>query len=343
MSLYIVPFVASFLLSVALLALAVFSSGKFLPKIRDEKGRLHKRISRFGGIALILTFLAVVVMDAHLSVTPQLLGLLVGAILVLIVGSWDDLVPLPWGAQLLFQVALGSLIFLFGMRAWVVTNPFGEPIFLRPEEWIFPSFLIGLLWTVLVMNAVNWADGVDGLLGGVSAVAFSTIFLVALRPDVNQPTVAILAAISVGLSLGFLMFNIPPARIIAGTAGSFFVGFLITALSLFAGAKIATALLVLSVPVLDAIFVIRGRIRAGVSPFRGGDSRHLHDRLREIGWSDRRIALSYTAVSAVAAIAALSLPALGKLFFLVALSLAFIFFVAAVERKLGHRPNACKV
>lgn len=339
MSLYFLPFAFAFLLSVALLALAVFLSRKFLPKVRDEKGRLHKHISRFGGVALVLAFIATVVVNRDLEITPQLVGLLVGSILVLFVGSWDDLVPLPWAAQLLFQVALGSLIFLFGMRAWVVTNPFGEPFFLRPEEWMLPSLLIGLLWTVLVMNAVNWADGVDGLLGGVAAVAFATIFLVALRPDVNQPTVAILSAICVGFSVGFLLFNMPPARIIAGTTGAFFVGFLITALSLFAGAKIATALLVLSVPVLDALFVVRGRIRAGASPFRGGDARHLHDRLREVGWSDRRIAFSYTAVSAVAALAALSLPALGKLFFLLALSLAFVFFAASVERKVGSRSN----
>lgn len=336
---FFLPFALAFLFSVALLAFAVFLSGKFLPDVRDEKGRLHKRISRFGGVALVLSFLAAVAMNGDIEISPQLIGLLVGAVLVLFVGSWDDLVPLPWIAQMLFQVVLGSLIFLFGMRAWVVTNPFGEPLFLRPEEWALPSFLIGLLWTVLVMNAVNWADGVDGLLGGVALVAFSAIFLVSLRPDVNQPAVAVLAAILVGLSLGFLLFNVPPARIIAGTAGAFFIGFMIAALSLFAGAKIATALLVLSVPVLDALFVVRGRIRDGVSPFRGGDARHLHDKLRETGWSDRRIAFSYAAVSAVAAIAALSLPTLGKLSFLLALSLSFVFFVISVERKIGRRPS----
>jgi len=336
---FFLPFALSFLLSVGLLALTVFLSGKFLPKVRDEKERLHKCISRFGGVAFVLAFVATVVVNRDLEITSQLVGLLVGSILVLFVGSWDDLVPLPWSTQLLFQVALGTLLFLFDMRAWVVTNPFGEPFFLRPEEWVLPSLLIGLLWTVLVMNAVNWADGVDGLLGGVATVAFVTIFLVALRPDVNQPTVAILSAICVGFSVGFLLFNLSPARIIAGTTGAFFVGFLITALSLFAGAKIATALLVLSVPVLDALFVVRGRIRAGASPFRGGDARHLHDRLRETGWSDRRIVFSYTAVSVVAAAAALSLPALGKLFFLLSLSLAFIFFATSVERKAGSRLN----
>lgn len=339
---FFLPFALSFLLSVAFLSSVTFLSGKFLPWVRDEAGRTHKRISRFGGVALVLAFVSAVVANTDLEITPQLTGLLLGASFILVVGFLDDVTPVSWTTQLLFQVGLGALIFLFGMRAWVLTNPFGDPIFLRPEQWPIPSLLIGILWTVLVMNAVNWADGVDGLLGSVATVAFTAIFLVSLRPDVNQPAVAILAAVSIGFSVGFLLFNIPPARIIAGTAGAFLVGFLIAALSLFSGAKIATALLVLSVPVLDALFVVHDRLRAGESPFRGGDARHLHDRLRGIGWSDRRIVFVYAVISATSAAAALFLPALGKFFFLAALALAFIFFVSAVKRKLGGRSDVLR-
>lgn len=333
---FFLPFAIAFFLSTALLLLSVLLSRRFSVGDREERGRMHKRISRFGGGALVLAFLVAVIANPDLEITTPLVGIFLGAVLIFVFGFWDDLTPLPWIAQLLFQCVLGMIIFLFGMRAWVITNPFGEPFFLRPEEWVLPSFLIGLLWTALVMNAVNWADGVDGLLGGIAIVAFSAIALVALRPEVNQPTVVILAMICVGFSLGFLLFNAPPARIIAGTVGSFFIGFMIAALSLFAGAKIATALLVLSVPVLDAVFVVFERIRAKESPFHGGDARHLHDRLREIGWSDRRIALSYSAVSVLAASAALALPAQGKIFFLLAFAFAFAFFVVSVRRKNSY-------
>ncbi len=334
---FLFPFLLSFILSAALLSFVLFLSRRFAPMVRDEPGRTHKAVSRFGGVALVLAFLAGVAANPDLEPTPQLIGLLVGAAFVLLVGAWDDIVPIGWPAQLLFQLALASIIFLSGMRAWVLTNPFGEPLFLHPDSWFLPSFLVGLAFTVLVMNAVNWADGVDGLLGGVATVAFSAIFLVSLRPEVNQPAVAILAAILAGLSFSFLLFNFPKASLMAGTAGSYFIGFSVAALSLFAGAKIATTLLVLAVPVLDAAYVIRARVRAGASPFRGGDGRHLHDRLRLLGWSDRRVAVLYTGVSALAALAALSFQAAGKFLFLAALAAAFIFLVSRMEKIIGQR------
>lgn len=334
---FIFPFLLSFFLATGFLSLVLLLSRRFFPMVRKESGRAHKVVSRFGGIALAPAFLVSVVANPDLETTPQLIGLLMGAVLVLFVGAWDDIVPIGWPAQLLFQLVLASGLFLSGMRAWVVTNPFGEPLFLHPDSWFLPSFLIGLVFTLLIVNAVNWADGVDGLLGGVAVVAFSAIFLVSLRPEVNQPTVAILAAILAGLSSSFLLFNFPKASLMAGTAGSHLIGFSVAALSLFAGAKIATTLLVLAVPVLDAAYVIRARVRAGVSPFRGGDGRHLHDRLRLLGWSDRAIASLYTGVSALAAFAALSFQAAGKFLFLAALAAAFIFLVSRVEQIIDRR------
>jgi UDP-N-acetylmuramyl pentapeptide phosphotransferase/UDP-N-acetylglucosamine-1-phosphate transferase len=329
---YILPFLLSFSVACVLLMLLIYRSRGGDGAERREDGRRHKSVSRFGGIALIISFILAVLLDAHLSMSSQLLGLLLGAFLILFVGAWDDIVPVPWWAQLAFQVVLAIIIFASGMRAWVITNPFGGPIFLHPETAFLPSFIVGFLFIVLVMNAVNWADGADGLLGGVAVVAFLAIASVSLRPEVNQPTVAILAAILAGLSVAFLVFNFPPARIIAGTTGAYFIGFAIAALALFAGAKIATTLLVLAVPALDALLVIVSRFRAGVSPWKGGDERHLHDRLRRIGWSDRSIMLLSTGVSACAAFAALSLPAYGKLFFLLALAAGLVFFLSKIEK-----------
>lgn len=336
MSSYFFPFILSFVLASAFLSLVLLLSRRAAPTTRTEPGRIHKKSSRLGGIGLILAFLTTVFLNPDLVSSPQLSGLLLGALLVLVGGVWDDIVPIRWSAQLLFQFGLAALLFLSGMRAWVLTNPFGEPLFLHPETWFVPSLLVGCAFTVLILNAVNWADGVDGLLGGVAVVAFTAIFFVSLRPEVNQPTVAILAAMLAGLSVAFLFFNASKASLLAGTAGSYFIGFSIAALSLFAGAKIATTLLVLAVPVLDAVYVTGARIRAGVSPFRGGDGRHLHDRLRSLGWSDRGIAVFYTAISAVAAVAALSLPAAGKVLFLLALAAAFIFLVSKVAHAIDR-------
>lgn len=326
---FLFPFLISFFLSVVLLSVVPMLSRRFV-RGRDEEGREHKSMPRLGGVAIILAFIGTVLVNGDLVSSGPLLGLVAGACLIVLFGTLDDLSPIVWGPQFLFQIGLGVLLFISGMRAWVLTNPFGNPWFLHPETIVWPSLLVGIVFTLLIMNAMNWADGVDGLLGGVSLSAFVTLFSVSLRPEVGQPTVAILASVFAGLSLGFLVFNVPPARLFAGTSGSYFLGFGVTALALFSGAKIATTLLVLSVPVLDACFVIVARIRAGHSPFRGGDERHLHDRLRNAGWSDRAIMIFFTLVSGLSGVAALVLPATGKAFFLFALAAGFVFLVSSL-------------
>jgi UDP-GlcNAc:undecaprenyl-phosphate GlcNAc-1-phosphate transferase len=321
---FLFPFLISFFTAVALFQIVPIVGKRFTVS-RIEAGRTHKVLPRLGGAALVGAFLVAIVFNRELVFSGPLLGLIAGGCLVLLFGTLDDRTPIGWKPQILFQIGLAGLIFFSGMRAWVLTNPFGDPWFLYPETSVWVSLFVGIVFTLLIMNAMNWADGVDGLLGGVSLSAFVTLFFVSLRPEVNQPTVAILACVFAGLSLGFLVFNVPPARLLAGTSGAYFLGFGVAALALFSGAKIATTLLVLSVPVLDACFVIMARIRAGKSPFHGGDERHLHDRLRQAGLSDRVIMTSYTAISILSGLVALSLPAIGKAFFLIALAAGFIF------------------
>jgi len=328
---FLFPFLTAFFSSVILLSVVPIAGRRFFSP-RNEPGRLHKSVPRLGGVALVLSFFVTLLFDSDLAISGPLLGLIVGSCLVLSFGIRDDLSPVGWKSQLIFQTGLAGLLFFSGLRAWVLTNPFGDPWFLYPETSVWPSLFVGVFFTLLIVNAMNWVDGVDGLLGGVSLSAFFTLVFVSLRPEVGQPTVAILAAAFAGLSLGFLVFNVPPARLLAGTAGSYFLGFGVAALALFSGAKIATTLLVLSVPVLDAIFVIVARIRSGHSPFRGGDERHLHDRLRQAGWSDRSVMILYSAVSAVSGVVALVAPALGKVFFLLSLAAGFVFLASGLGK-----------
>jgi UDP-GlcNAc:undecaprenyl-phosphate GlcNAc-1-phosphate transferase len=332
---YLLPFLIGFGVSSVVLIL-VYLFGQRISRV-VEVHRKHKNISRFGGLAIGIAFLLVVLSNPVLERTPELWGLVLGGVVAITFGTLDDLFPIPWPTQLFVQVGLGVLLFLSGMQAWVVTNPFGDPILLSPASNPWPSLVIGILFTVLIINAMNWADGVDGLLPGISSVAALAVLFVSLRPEVNQPAVAILALSLLGCVLALLVWNAPPARLLSGTAGAYFLGFIISALALYSGVKIATVLLALSVPVLDALFVIRERIRAGESPFRGGDARHLHDRLRSIGWSDRRIVVSYMAVSILSAGAALLLPTAGKFWFLLALAFGFVFLISWLEQSLKKR------
>lgn len=333
MELYFAPLLITFSLTAGLILFFLL-----VPLFQRAVWRFGKRhsdkktVSRLGGAAMLLAFIFTFFFDAHLVITREFYGLLMGSSLIFIFGLWDDLNELGWKIQVFFQAALAMLIFIFGMRIVTLSNPFGGVWIFPYSDFVLPGFLILFVWIFLVMNAMNWLDGVDGVCGGVSFITFVTIFLLSLKPEVYQPPIAIIAVIGIGVTAGFLVFNMYPARILAGTAGSMFLGFLIAVLAIVAGTKIATALLVLALPIADAIFVIGQRLRDGV-PIVEPDRRHLHYRLIELGWSERHIAWFFFGVTAVIALIALYTQALGK-FTALLLTLGLIFLLLfVVERQ----------
>lgn len=332
--LFLPPFLTAFVLTAGLILVFLL-----VPFFRREAWRIDPRhgrkksLSRLGGFAMLLAFLVTAATDPHLVLSKELLGLFVGSIFVLGFGLWDDLSEINWKIQIFLQVSLTVIIFVFGIKIVSIPNLSGGAWFFPADGMILPSFLLLLAWLLLVMNSMNWLDGLDGLSGGVAAVTLATIFLLSLKPEVNQPPIAILAAIGVGSALGFLLFNAYPARIMAGTAGSMFLGFLIAALSVIAGTKIATALLVLALPVADALWVIGERLSAGVSAFHA-DKRHLHYRLRKLGWSEGHIAATFFSVALAIAPIALFTKSLSKLIAFALVSVAIFLFLFLVGRKV---------
>ncbi len=290
---------------------------------------------RFGGIALLSGFFSALVLDGRVVMTTPLWGFVLGSGIVLGFSIWDDLFHLSWRAQIFFQTVLGLLLFLFEVRILFVTNPFGGTWSLVPELSLLPVFVVGLGWLMLVMNALNWLDGSDGLCGGVSFIALITVFFLSLKPEVYQPALAIISACGAGAVLGFLLFNLPPARIFAGTSGSMFLGFLLVFLSTVAGTKIATALLVLVLPVADACLVIAERFLSGVSIFEK-DRRHLHHKLASLGWSRGRITLALILFTAIVSYLALQTKTGEKLFVLVLSFLTVIVFSLFVAKRVQN-------
>ncbi|MGK2849198.1 MAG: MraY family glycosyltransferase [Minisyncoccota bacterium] len=321
--LFLPPFLVAFSLTIGLILLFLLTPlfQRSIWRVGERHIKKH-RLSRLGGTAILLSFIFTMLFDAHLVMTRELYGLLLGGFFILVFGLWDDISELGWRVQIFFQTALSALVFLFGTRITMFSNPFGGVWVLPYNEWVIPGFLIILCWLFLVMNAMNWLDGIDGLCGGVSLITLVTIFLLSLKPEVSQPPIAILAMIGIGTSLGFLVFNMYPARILAGTTGSMFLGFLIAVLAIIAGTKIATALLVLALPITDAVFVIWQRMRDGV-PVAQADRRHLHYKLLERGWSERHITQFLLAITGIIAIIALSVQGPNKFF-------ALIFVFASV-------------
>lgn len=334
--LFLTPFLIAFALSTGLILLFLLTPLFRRAVWRTGKRHNHKKtISRLGGAAMLLAFAFALFFDPHLVITKEFYGLLLGALFIFIFGLWDDLNELGWKIQVFFQVALTALIFIFGMRIATFPNPFGGVWVFPSNDFVLPGFLLLFVWIFLVMNAMNWLDGVDGVCGGVSLITLTTIFSLSLKPEVYQPPIAIIAVIGMGVATGFLIFNVYPARILAGTAGSMFLGFLIAVLAIIAGTKIATALLVLSLPIADALFVIWQRIRDGV-PITRPDRRHLHYRLIALGWSERRIGWFFSGVTALIALIALNTQALGK-FLALLLVLGIIFaLLLFVERKTAR-------
>jgi len=314
---FILPFLYSFVICV----IAIFFLLRPFLRLSLKK--------RLGGAVVILVFVLLVLLNRDLVITKPIAGILVGGLMILLFGLWDDLKNINWQWQLVFQIIIALTAILFGVRSGYITNPFGGIINLsNPIIYI----ILYTLYFILFINSLNWLDGVDGLAGSMTLVALATIFFLSLLPHVNQPAVAILATIAGGAILGFLVFNWHPAKIIAGTAGAWFFGFVLASLSIFSGAKVATVLMVTLIPILDLIRVVYERYRAGQSIF-SRDDRHLQFKLLKLGMSEWQITLAVCAVSVAIGAIALNLSALGKLIFTVVFSVGYFGAMQAINVK----------
>lgn len=298
MEMYLWPATISFLASMVGLGLLLFL-------IRNGRIAWHKRL---GGLAVLTGFLMAVFTNPHLVISVELSRIIALGILVVLFGLWDDYKQLGWKDQFAFQLALALTLFWMGVRIGYVSHPF-EGVFIFG---FWASLLAGTVWILLMLNSMNWLDGVDGLSGGVTLISALTIFFLSFKPQVNQPPVAILTMALSGAVLAFLVVNFHPGRIWAGTSGALFFGFILAATAIFAGTKLATTLLVMTIPLTDFVWVIVGRWRAGASIFRG-DRRHLHHQLLRHGWSPRKICFFFYGLTIFFATLAVLTEATGKI------------------------------
>ncbi len=238
-----------------------------------------------------------------ISLLPQIL-LIFGASLILVIGGIiDDKFNLLPQQQIIFPLLACFLAVLSGLKISSISNPFGGYLLFGAAG----TFLVTFAWLLVLIYTSKLLDGVDGLLSGVTVIAALTIGLLALRPEMHQPLVATLAFICAGAYAGFLIFNWQPAKMFLGEAGSVLSGFFLGVLSILAGSKIATALLVMGLPFLDMLWVISARLMAGVSPFHS-DKRHLHHRLLQYGFSPRQTVLIYYVIVLLFGACGLFLP-----------------------------------
>lgn len=267
------PLVWSFLLGHILTWIVKSVSTRYKLFSKSTNHQLHTRpVARLGGVAIFITFVISFLMFVPLD-QPRI-GLLIALSIIFLMGLLDDLFSLkPW-QKLLMQILAVAVALQFGIHIGQINNPLGGTIIFSP---IWDLVLSGI-WLLIVTNAMNLLDGLDGLAGGASAISAVVLFFLSWLPMVNQPEMALMSVILFGTMLGFLRWNWYPAKIFMGDSGSNVLGFLLGALAIINGAKLATAVLVLAFPILDLIWAIIRRLRAGKHPF-SPDKEHLHHRL----------------------------------------------------------------
>ncbi len=336
---FLKPFFLAF--GVSLLATPlVIKILKRLGWVEDPQKKSHPKViheypvPRGGGIsiflAIFITILVFLPLDKHLK------GILLASLITLVTGLIDDLTDLNPYLRLFTNALAALIIIASGIGISIVTNPFGGTFRLDQPQIHFQLFgiarsiwllsdIFAFFWIIWCMNIIGWSGGVDGQFPGFVTIATFTIGLLSLNfsQDIAQWPVIILAAAVSGAFLGFLPFNFYPQKIMPGYSAKSLAGLLIAVLSILSGAKIATAILVLGVPMINGLWVITRRILKKKSPV-WGDVEHFHYLLLKLGWSKAKVAVFYWLISLVLGLIALSLNSQQKFYALIMLGLIFL-------------------
>jgi len=290
-------------------------------------------VPRGGGlpifISVFITSIIFIPLDKHL------LGILLASVFALIVGLLDDIRDISPRFRLFTNVLTAMIVVASGIGIAYISNPLGGVINLSQPQFQFSFFgnhsvwiladILAVFWIVWCMNFIGWASGVEGQLPGFVSISAIFIGILALRysGDVTQWPVIILAFTVAGAYLGFLPFNFYPQKIMPGYSGKSLAGLLLAILSILSGAKLATLIFLLGIPMLDAIFVLLYRLYRRKSIFKS-DNNHLHHQLLKHGWGRRRISVFYWTLSFILGLLSLYLNSQQK--FYVFIGLAIIFF-----------------
>lgn len=329
----ILPFLTAFFVTVIatpLSLLLIKKMGLFDdPKSRKHPAAIHtKPVPRGGSVPL---FLGVFITSFIFIVIDKTISLLFFAsFLSLLIGVLDDKIDVSPYLRFFINILTALIVVGSGVGITFITNPLGGILQLDAFKFSFLLFnylvviklsdIIAVLWIVWVMNMLNWSKGVDGQMPGIVAISSIVIGILSLRfatVDHLTITAALLSFIIAGASLGFLIFNFYPAKIFPGY-GATSIYLMLSVVSLLSGAKLATAILVMGIPMVDGIFTIIRRILNGRSPF-WHDNMHLHHLLLKKGLSQRQIALFYWTISAILGALSLNLTSTGKFFAIIML------------------------
>ncbi|MGI6028958.1 MAG: MraY family glycosyltransferase [Candidatus Heteroscillospira sp.] len=313
--------------------------------VPNEARRVHDHpIPRLGGLAIFLGFLLSVILFADID--QKIRGILIGSVIIVATGAVDDVISLRATVKLLIQIIVAVIAVMHGVVIEVIMN---FNVFAEAEHITLGILGVPMtvLWIVAVTNAVNLIDGLDGLAVGVSTIASVTMLVVALV--VAEPNVAVILACLAGACVGFMPYNLNPAKIFMGDTGALLLGYVLSTMSVvgmfkfYAIVSFFVPVLALAVPIMDTSFAFIRRILRGQSPFTP-DRGHFHHRLLDMGMSQKQaVSILYT-VSIILGVSAVVLATTGELKILI-LALGFClaaFYGLHLAEKNRHHQEAEK-
>ena len=342
----VAAFVAALTAGMGTLAMRAIARKYNIADHPSERRINTKPVPRAGGLAVAGAFALIgtllVIFSAQLGLSAGTgsaeltsdgaAALLLGTVIAGVIGLIDDRYDLRARWQIIGQLLIALIPIAFGLRIAFISNPLGAGDLLFPDAI---ALGVTIFWTLGMQNSMNFIDGLDGLSGGISLFAAVTLGVIAL------PTSPLLAALSftlAGALAGFLRFNFYPASIYMGTSGILAVAYALAVLALLGTAKVAAALLILGVPIIDALFVIVGRIVAGRSPYTPDES-HIHRRLLSYGFSHRGSVLVLYALTAALSILALLLTGSATLYAFMGLLVVLGGVIAYLSRATERTPE----
>ena len=317
----LVALVVSFLMTPVVKTFAYKVGAIDVPK--DARRMHHVPIPRLGGLAIFIGFIFSILLFANVRGDRQMQGILLGAVVIVVLGVVDDITPLPAMFKFVVQIGAALIHATHGVVIQVLSNP---NLFSDSPYWILGRLAVPatVLWIVAITNSVNLIDGLDGLANGVSAISATTMLVIALL--VSETQVSIVMAALVGACVGFMPYNMNPAKMFMGDTGATFLGFILATMSIqglfkfYAVVSFAVPFLILGLPIFDTAFAFVRRIAHGQSPMHA-DRGHIHHRLIDMGLSQKQAVATLYVISAILGLSAVVLTTTTEL-------KAMVFFVS---------------
>ena len=293
--------------------------------VPKDARRMHKvPIPRLGGLAIFIGFMvSVLILGGVRGGNGQMQSILLGSVIIVVLGVVDDIMALPAMLKFVVQIAAALIPALNGVVIQAFSNP---NIFSDSLYWVLGPLSVPftVLWIVAITNAVNLIDGLDGLANGVSAISATTKLVIALLA--SEAEVAIVMAALVGACVGFMPYNLNPAKMFMGDTGATFLGYILATMSIqglfkfYAVISFAVPFLILGLPIFDTAFAFIRRIAHGQSPMHA-DRGHIHHRLIDMGLNQKQAVATLYVISAMLGLSAVVLTTGGE-------QKAMLFFLA---------------